>query len=139
VGLQWPCLNEDHPGTRYLHKDKFARGKGKFHAVEFKPPAEITSEKYPFVLSTGRQLYQFHTGTMTRKSAAINQISPTGYVEIHSGDAERLQINSGDRVEVMTRRGHVTTVAKVTNDIEKGWLFMPFHCRSISPKALPIC
>jgi len=64
---------------------------------------------------------------MTRKSAAINQISPTGYVEIHSGDAERLQINSGDRVEVMTRRGHVTTVAKVTNDIEKGWLFMPFH------------
>ena len=127
VGLQWPCLNEDHPGTRYLHKDKFARGKGKFHAVEFKPPAEITSEKYPFVLSTGRQLYQFHTGTMTRKSAAINQISPTGYVEIHRDDAERLQINSGDRVEVMTRRGHVTTVAKVTNDIEKGWLFMPFH------------
>ena len=127
VGLQWPCLNKDHPGTKYLHKDKFARGKGKFHAVTFKAPAESPNEKYPFVLSTGRQLYQFHTGTMTRKSAAINQISPTGYVEIHRDDAERLQIKHGDSVEVMTRRGKVTTAAKVTKDIEQGWLFMPFH------------
>jgi formate dehydrogenase alpha subunit len=127
VGLQWPCLNKDHPGTKYLHKGKFTRGKGKFHAVEFKAPAEIPNEKYPFVLSTGRQLYQFHTGTMTRKSATINQISPTGYVEIHSDDAEKLQIKNGDSVEVTTRRGKVTTTAKVTNGIEKGWLFMPFH------------
>jgi predicted molibdopterin-dependent oxidoreductase YjgC len=127
VGLQWPCLNKDHPGTKYLHKGKFTRGRGKFHAVEFKAPAEITNEKYPFVLSTGRQLYQFHTGTMTRKSATINQISPTGYVEIHRDDAEKLQIKNGDSVEVSTRRGKVTTTAKVTKGIEKGWLFMPFH------------
>ena len=127
VGLQWPCLNKDHPGTKYLHKEKFARGNGKFHAVTFKAPAESPNEEYPFVLSTGRQLYQFHTGTMTRKSAAINQISPTGYVEIHRDDAERLQVKHGDSVEVMTRRGKVTTAAKVTKDIEQGWLFMPFH------------
>ena len=127
VGLQWPCLDKDHPGTKFLHKGKFSRGKGKFHAVEFKAPAECLDSEFSFVLSTGRQLYQFHTGTMTRKSAAINQVSPTGYVEINSGDAKKLQIADGDNVEVATRRGKVTTLAKVTDGIEKGWLFMPFH------------
>ena len=127
LGLQWPCLDKNHPGTKFLHKDKFSRGKGKFHTVEFKAPAESTDKDFPFVLSTGRQLYQFHTGTMTRKSAVINQVSPTGYVEINSDDAKKLQINNGDSVEVATRRGKVTTLARVTDGIEKGWLFMPFH------------
>jgi predicted molibdopterin-dependent oxidoreductase YjgC len=127
VGLQWPCTDKDHPGTKYLHKGKFTRGRGKFHPVEFKAPAEDPSDEYPFVLSTGRQLYQFHTGTMTRKSAAINQVSPTGYVEIHIEDAGKLGIADGDRVEVVTRRGKVSTLAKVTRNIERSWLFMPFH------------
>ena len=127
VGLQWPCPDREHPGTKYLHKGKFTRGRGKFHAVEFKEPAEIANDKYPFVLSTGRYLYQFHTGTMTRKSRVINQVSPTGYVEINSEDAEKLGISDGDSVQVSTRRGKVTTLAKVTQAIEKGWLFMPFH------------
>jgi len=127
VGLQWPCLDKAHPGTKYLHSGKFTRGKGKFHAVKFRRPAEESDEQYPFVLTTGRQLYQFHTGTMTRKSAVINQVSPTGYVEIHPDDAGKLQINDGGSVEVVTRRGKVTTLAKVTADIEKGVLFMPFH------------
>jgi formate dehydrogenase alpha subunit len=127
VGLQWPCLDKDHPGTKYLHKGKFTRGKGKFHTVSFKAPAESPGKKFPFVLTTGRQLYQFHTGTMTRKSAAINQVSPTGYVEIHLEDAGKLRIADGDTVEVSTIRGKVSTLAKVTKNIEKGWLFMPFH------------
>jgi formate dehydrogenase alpha subunit len=127
VGLQWPCPDKEHAGTRYLHKGKFTRGKGKFHAVGFKDPAEIESDEYPFVLSTGRQLYQFHTGTMTRKSRTVNQVSPTGYVEIHPDDAEVLKISDGQNVEVVSRRGSVTTLAKVTAGIEKGWLFMPFH------------
>jgi len=129
VGLQWPCPDKDHPGTKYLHKGRFTRGKGKFHAVHFKAPAESPDAEFPFVLSTGRQLYQFHTGTMTRKSAAINQVSPTGYVEIHIEDAGKLGIADGDRVEVVTRRGKVSTPAKVTKNIERGWLFMPFHFR----------
>jgi formate dehydrogenase alpha subunit len=129
VGLQWPCLDKDHPGTRYLHKGTFKRGKGKFHAVEFVAADELPDEDYPFVLTTGRQLYQFHTGTMTRKSAAINQVSPTGYVEIHPADAARLGVSNGQKVEVATRRGRVITPAKVTENIEKGWLFMPFHFR----------
>ena len=127
VGLSWPCPDREHPGTKYLHKGKFSRGKGKFHAVEFKPPVESVSDEYPYLLSTGRMLYQFHTGTMTRKSRVINQVSPTGFVEINSGDAAALGIADGDSVEVRTRRGKVTTLAKVTEDIEKGWLFMPFH------------
>lgn len=127
VGLQWPCPDKDHPGTAYLHKGKFSRGLGKFHAVEFKPPNETTNKRFPFLLSTGRQLYQFHTGTMTRKSPVINQVSPTGYVEIHASDAEKLGIVHGQMVEVSTRRGRVKTPAKVTTDIEIGWLFMPFH------------
>ncbi len=127
IGLQWPCPDKAHPGTRYLHKGKFTRGKGKFHPVEYRPPAEEPEKKYPFVLTTGRQLYQFHTGTMTRKSPVINQISPTGYVELHPEDAGKLKINNGDTVKVTTRRGNVTVPAKVTDGIEPGWLFMPFH------------
>ena len=127
VGLQWPCLDKDHPGTRFLHEGTFNRGKGKFHPVEYKNPDELTDRKFPFVLSTGRQLYQFHTGTMTRKSPVINQVSPSGYVEIHPEDAVELGIGSGESVEVITRRGRVTTSARITRNIEKGWLFMPFH------------
>jgi predicted molibdopterin-dependent oxidoreductase YjgC len=127
VGLQWPCPDKSHEGTKYLHKGKFTRGKGKFHPVKFKDPAELTDSEFNFVLSTGRQLYQFHTGTMTRKSKVINQVSPTGYVEIHPRDADKLGISDGDRVEVATRRGKAITLAKVTKDIKKGWLFMPFH------------
>ena len=136
AGLQWPCPDRQHPGTKYLHADRFTRGKGKFHAVEFKSPAEMPGEEFPFVLSTGRQLYQFHTGTMTRKSRAIHQVSPTGYVEIHADDAERLGIANDQMVEVTTSRGQVTTPARVTTSIEKGWLFMPFHFQEGPANAL---
>ena len=138
VGLQWPCPDKDHPGTKYLHKGKFTRGKGKFHTVSFKAPAESPGKKFPFLLTTGRQLYQFHTGTMTRKSAAINQVSPTGYVEIHLEDAGKLGIADGDTVEVSSIRGKVSTLAKVTKNIEKGWLFMPFHFHEAPANMLTI-
>lgn len=127
VGLQWPCPDKNHPGTQYLHKDRFSRGKGKFHPVPFIPADEQPTDEYPLILTTGRQLYQFHTGTMTRKSPVIDQVSPTGYVEINTSDANVFRINDGDTVEVATRRGNVSTLAKVTDGIEKGWVFMPFH------------
>lgn len=127
VGLQWPCPDKKHPGTKYLHKGEFKRGKGKFHAVRFREPAETPDKEFPFVLSTGRQLYQFHTGTLTRKSRAIDQKSPTGYVELHCEDADKYGIADGDSVEVSTRRGKVVTKASVGSRVAKGWLFMPFH------------
>jgi len=136
TSLQWPCPDRQHPGTKYLHTERFTRGKGKFHAVEYKSPAEVPGEEFPFVLSTGRVLYQFHTGTMTRKSRVIHQVSPTGYVEVHAEDARRLGIADGQRVEVTTCRGGVTTSAKVTAKIEKGWLFMPFHFQEGPANAL---
>jgi len=136
VGLQWPCPNKEHPGTRFLHAGTFKRGKGKFHAVAYRAADELPDEDYPFVLTTGRQLYQFHTGTMTRKSAVINQVSPTGYVEIHPEDAARLEVSSGENVEVITRRGKITTPARVTSGIEKGWLFIPFHFRESAANIL---
>ncbi len=127
VGLQWPCPDKSHPGTKYLHKGEFKRGKGKFHAVHFREPAETPDKDFPFVLSTGRLLYQFHTGTLTRKAAAIHQVSPTGYVEVNTEDAQRLGIENGDDVEVSTPRGKVVTKASVGGMIAEGWLFMPFH------------
>ncbi|KPK37848.1 MAG: formate dehydrogenase [Phycisphaerae bacterium SG8_4] len=127
VGLQWPCLDRDHPGTKYLHKGEFKRGKGKFHPVRFREPAEAPSDEFPMILSTGRQLYQYHTGTLSRKSPAIDQKSPTGYVEIHFKDAKEYGIEDGDSVEVSTTRGKVTTKASVGTQVAKGWLFMPFH------------
>jgi len=127
VGLQWPCADRNHPGTKYLHKDQFKRGKGKFHPVKFREPDELPGKEFPLILSTGRQLYQYHTGTLSRKSPAIHQKSPTGYVEIHFKDAEKYGIEDGDTVEVSTTRGKVTTRASVGTQVAKGWLFMPFH------------
>lgn len=87
----------------------------------------MPDKKFPLILSTGRQLYQYHTGTLSRKSPAIHQKSPTGYVEIHFKDAKQYGIKDGDTVEVSTARGKVTTKASVGTHIAKGWLFMPFH------------
>lgn len=127
AGLQWPCPDKSHPGTKYLHKDKFTAGKGKFHAVHFREPVESPDEEFPFILSTGRLLYQYHTGTLTRRIPAINQVSPTGYIEVNREDAETIGIENGDLVEVSTPRGNVVTRANVGNIVARGWLFMPFH------------
>ncbi len=127
AGLQWPCLDRDHTGTKFLHKDKFAHGKGVFHGVEFKPPAEVPDSEYPLVLSTGRMLYHFHTGSMTRRSYTLDQTVPEGYMEIHPKNAEELGITEGDYVNVTSRRGTIKTKANVTEKVAKGSVFIPFH------------
>ena len=93
--LQWPCPTPDHPGTPYLHKGKFSRGLGHFHAIEFKEPAELPDEEYPFTLTTGRLMFHFHTGTMTRRSEKLDQEVPEAYVEIHPDDAAKIGLNGG--------------------------------------------
>jgi len=125
--LQWPCLNVDHPGTDCLHTDGFARGKGKFSVLEYKPPKEEPSEQYPLILTTGRSLYQFHTGTMTRKSKGLNEMRGEELVEINPADAAALSIADGDLVRVASRRGAVTAKAKVTDSLARGTIFMTFH------------
>ena len=126
-GLQWPCLNANHPGTKYLHKDKFSRGKGKFTAVEFKEAAELPDEEYPLLLTTGRVLYHFHTGTITRRSKGLNEIYPEALVEINPQDAEELKIKDEEFVEVTSRRGKIKAKAKVTEKSGKGVVFISFH------------
>jgi formate dehydrogenase alpha subunit len=127
AGLQWPCLDDNHPGTKYLHKDKFSRGKGKFSAVEFKEAAELPDEEYPFLFTTGRVLYHFHTGTVTRRSKGLNEIYPEALVEISPQDAEKLKIRNGELVEVISRRGKIKAKAEVTKKSGRGVVFMSFH------------
>ena len=126
-GLQWPCPNIDHPGTKFLHKDKFARGKGLFHAIEFKPPAESVDEEFPFWFTTGRVYVHYHTGTMTRNSPTLHAEIPEGLLEIHPEDADRLEVREGDRVKVVSRRGEITAKTQLTDRVEPGVVFMPFH------------
>lgn len=126
-GLQWPCTSVDHPGTVYLHKGKFSRGLGKFHPVDFIPPAELPDDDYPFILSTGRILFHYHTGTMSRRSEALNAFVNTAYAEINPNDARRLGIANEAQVRISTRRGEITTTAKVTERVAEGSVFAPFH------------
>ncbi len=126
-GLAWPCPNKDHPGTKFLHKDKFARGLGLFHAIEYQPPAEVVDEEFPFWLSTGRVYVHYHTGTMTRVSPSLHAEIPEGRIEMHPGDAERLGVRQGDKVRVASRRGEITVKVTLTDRVHEGMLFMPFH------------
>jgi formate dehydrogenase alpha subunit len=126
-GLQWPCPGPDHPGTPYLHKDGFARGKGQFHAVEYRDPAELPDEQYPFYLTTGRMFAHFHTGTMTRVSDHLDAEQKTGYVEINPQDAEELEITEGEIVSLSSRRGTIEAPAKLSTTVGPGVLFVPIH------------
>lgn len=126
VGIQWPCPSIDHPGTPILHKDKFSRGKGLFSPAEWRPQAEQPDEEYPFILSTGRRLWHYHT-TQTRNAKGFNDIFGEEYIEISFADARGLGLQTGDYVEVCSRRGAVKTRAWVTNRSPRGVLWMSFH------------
>ncbi|MHC4403446.1 MAG: formate dehydrogenase subunit alpha [Planctomycetota bacterium] len=129
VGLQWPCPSEDHPGTRFLHSEKFATpdGKGKFIPLEYKPPAEEEDEQYPLILTTDRSLYHFHTGSMTRRVAGLDQLNSEELLKIHPEDASRLGIADGEMVEIRSRRGSVTVKAHVTDVCPRGVVSSTFH------------
>lgn len=126
-GLQWPCPSEDHPGTPILHMESFPRGRGKFVACEFREPAEMPDNDYPFILTTGRLLFHYHTGTMTRRSPSLAREIDKAFVEVNPRDASGLGIREGERVRVSSRRGSVEVEAKVTDRVGEGVLFMPFH------------
>jgi formate dehydrogenase alpha subunit len=125
--LQWPVPSEDHRGTPYLHKGKFSRGLGRFHAIEFKEAVELPDDEYPFVLTTGRMMFHWHTGTMTRRSEKLEQEAPEAYVELHPRDAERIGLNGNERVRVASRRGEIELTARITSRIRPGVVFIPFH------------
>ena len=125
--IQWPCPTEEHRGTKFLHKDKFTCGLGKFHPIEYKPPAEETDKDYPIVLTTGRTLYHYHTGSMTRRSTGPSFVIPEAYMEINPFDAQSQNIADGEKVNVTSRRGSITITTKITERVPRGTIFIPFH------------
>ena len=127
AGLQWPCPTLDHPGTHYLHKDRFSRGLGKFHPVAYQGPRETTDAEFPLTLTTGRLLYQYHTGTMTRKSPGLEKMAPECLIEISPGDAFFLKLLDWERVRVLSRRGALEARVKITDRSPRGTIFIPFH------------
>ncbi|OGP66570.1 MAG: formate dehydrogenase subunit alpha [Deltaproteobacteria bacterium RBG_16_44_11] len=126
-GLQWPCPTAEHDGTKFLHKDRFSRGLGLFHAIEYIPPNELTDKEYPLILSTGRVLYHYHTGTMTRRSLGPNERCPESLMEINPADAVKFGINEDQMVKVTSRRGTVEAKAHITEKSPQGTIFMNFH------------
>jgi len=126
-GLQWPCPTEDHPGTPIMHTQQFARGKGLFSAIEYIPPDEEPDAEYPLVLTTGRELVHYHTGTMSRQAPGLNALVPEGRLELSPEDAATLGIEHGERIRVIGRRGVIEPVAWVTDRVSPGLVFMPFH------------
>ncbi len=137
-GLQWPCPTEDHPGTPILHVESFPIGKGRFTPVTYRPPAEVPDEEYPFILTTGRILFQYHTGTMTRRSPSLVKEVDRPFAEINPEDAEELGIVDGGRVVLSSRRGSVEVEARVTDRVGRGVVFMPFHFAEAAANVLTI-
>jgi len=139
VGLQWPCPTLEHPGTKYLHKDgNFSRGKGLFSKTEWVPPAESPDAEYPLILSTGRRLWHYHSGTQTRNSVGLENLFPEELIEIHPDDAAKLGINSGDYVKAKSRRGEVTLRAWVNERSNPGLCWMAFHFAEACANVLTI-
>ena len=126
-GLQWPCPTAEHPGTSILHTLSFNRGKGKFMPLSYRPPMELPDAQYPLLLTTERSLFQYHTGTMTRKVKGLNKYRGEELVEMNPRDAERLGIAEGDIVTVNSRRGEVSARAKLSTASPEGLVMMDFH------------
>lgn len=126
-GLQWPCTSPTHPGTPILHVGRFTRGLGRYSTALYRPSAELPDAQYPFILMTGRVLYQYNACAMTDKTPGINEISGHSFIEINTKDAERLGIADGDRVRVSSRRGEISSVAHVSDMTKQGETWMPFH------------
>lgn len=126
-GLQWPVPEKNHPGTPVVHLGKFTRGLGKFIPVKHRPPAEIPDKEYPFILTTGRMLFHYNTGTMTGRTSNLLREFPRNFVQINPRDAQRLGIKKQEKVMVKTRRGELEVTAEVTDKIKAGVIWMPFH------------
>jgi len=128
-GIHWPCPSEEHPGTPTMFLEKFGTpdGLGHFQVVEYKPPAEVPDEEYPYFLTTGRSVFHYHTGVMTRRTPKLIDEIPRGFVEVNPQDAIKVGVNDKDVVTIKTRRGSIEAEAKVTDEVPPGLLFVPFH------------
>jgi formate dehydrogenase major subunit/formate dehydrogenase alpha subunit len=136
--LHWPVKTFDHPGTPILYVGAFPRGRGKFAAIEHIPPAERPDDEYPMVLSTGRVLYHWHGGEMTRRAKGLMEIYGQSLVELNPDDAERIGINGNRRVRITSRRGAMEAEAWVTDRVPPGMVYANFHFPETPTNSLTI-
>jgi predicted molibdopterin-dependent oxidoreductase YjgC len=138
AGLQYPVPTTDHPGTAFLFAEDFptADGKATFVPVHYTDPAELPDDDYPFVMNTGRQLYHWHTGTMTRRASGLDSREPTAIVEIHPADATELGVAEGELVRLTSRRNSMVTACRVSDRVARGQVFVPFHFREAAANLL---
>src|SRR3989442_5282729 len=131
AGLQYPVPTDDSAGTSFLFDVRFPTqdGKGVFVPVQYAPPVELPDEEYPFVMNTGRQLYHWHTGTMTRRASGLDQREPTPTVEIHPDDAPELGLEGGDLVRLTSRRNTMVSSCRHSLREAQGQVFVTFHLR----------
>jgi formate dehydrogenase alpha subunit len=126
-GIQWPCPSPEHPGTRYLYAETFPRGRARFiPARQIEEAAELPDADYPFVLNTGRLLYHWHGGTLTRRVQGLLELAPRLEIALHPSDARQLGVDTGARLRVISRRGELTGHARVTEAVRAGAIFVPF-------------
>jgi formate dehydrogenase major subunit/formate dehydrogenase alpha subunit len=136
--LQWPVKGPDHPGTPILHVGAFPRGRGKFAPIDHIPPAERPDDEYPMILSTGRVLYHWHGGEMTRRAKGLLEVYGQSLVELNPDDAERLGLNGNKRVRITSRRGAMEAEAWVTDRVPPGMVYANFHFPETPTNALTI-
>ena len=125
--LQWPCREKNGPGTPIMHVGHPARGKALLYAVDYKESQELPDEEYPFILMTGRILYQYNAAAMTSRAPGLMDIAGEGFIEVNYKDAKRLGIENGERISVWSRRGKITATARVGRKVSEGETWMPFH------------
>jgi formate dehydrogenase major subunit len=128
-GIHWPCPSENHPGTPTMFTQKFNTpdGKGHFQPAGYKQPAELPDREYPYMLTTGRVIFHYHTGTMTRRTDCLNGELPDAFIQIHPEDARELKISNGKKVILKSRRGQLEIKTRISPDITRGVVFIPFH------------
>lgn len=136
--LQWPVKDIDHPGTPILHIGQFARGRGHFMPIEHIPSAELPDDDYPMVLTTGRVLYHWHGGEMTRRASGLMEIYSKALIEVNPEDARALGLNGKRMVRVISRRGSIEAQAWITERVPPGVVFSNFHFPEASANELTI-
>ncbi len=130
-GLQWPCPDVNHPGTEVLHAESFPIGKkAALRRIPYRATKEVTTEEFPFLLITGRTLYQFNAGTMTMRTANA-ELRATDLLDISADNADRLQLHNGDRVRVHSRYGKAVLPIRITSSVKPGELFATFHTAEV--------
>ena len=137
VGLQVPVWDQDHPGTPYLFSERFPRGRGLFHTLDYIPAVEPPDDEYPFILTTGRVLEHWHGGTMTRHSR-LDDLYPHPLVQLNPLDAEMLGVKDGGAVRVASRRGAIELHAALSEKTNPGVVFIPFHFAEAAANLLTI-